>query len=165
MSQIYSATFVAQTVTAATLYELFSLKLATGNSARLIALYLSQNALAQDANDTQITYQIKSGYATQVTTGGTSVTPQAGSREGTSTTVTAYYLTTATSTGGTAVTRHSDAFNDRAGLVFIPTPEQGEALQWGQTGAADVLQVELSTTSTTKTYTTGFNGTIYWAEN
>jgi hypothetical protein len=164
MSQIYSACFIGQTVTTATLYEVFSLKLATGCTARLLALYLSQNAVAQDANDAQIAYSIKTGYATQVTTGGTSVTPNAGSREGTGSNVTAYYMTTATSTGGTAVIRHQDAFNDRSGLVFIPTPEMQEALQWGQAGAADVLQVEFPT-SNAKTYTSGFNGTIYWAED
>jgi hypothetical protein len=165
MSVIYQANFVAQTVTASTLYDLFSLSLAAGNTARIVALYLSQNAVAQDANDAQITYQIISGYATQTTTGGTSQTPYANPRDTTTSAVTAYSLTTAIPTGGTAKIRHSDAFNDRAGLVFIPTPEQALALTWGQTGAADVLTVHLSTTSTSKTYTTGFNGTIYWAEN
>jgi hypothetical protein len=164
MSILYSVNFSGLTVTSGTLYELFSLKLASGNIARLIALYLSQNVQAQDANDAQVPYFIKTGYATQVTTGGSSATPASGPRETTTSAVTAYTGCTATSTGGTAVTRHADAFNDRAGLIFIPTPEQQQFLTWGQAGAVDVLQVEIPTANG-KTYTSGFNGTIYWAEN
>lgn len=164
MSIIYSVNFSALTVTTGTLYELFSLKLASGNVASLVALYLSQNAAAQDAGDAMIPYFIKTGYSTQVTTGGSSVTPAAGSRVTTASAVTAFTGCTATSSGGTAVTRHADAFNDRAGLIFIPTPEQQQALSWGQTGAADVLQIEIPTANG-KTYTSGFNGTIFWSEN
>jgi hypothetical protein len=165
MSVLYSASFSAKTFSASTAYDLFSLKSTAGHYNRLVALYLSQNVQAQDANDAQIAYAINSGATTQGS-GGSSLTPVTSPRETTSTNVTARGMDTTQSNTGTIITLHQDAFNDRAGLIFIPTPEMSEAIfKWGGASTATCLTVTVTSTGSTKTYTTGFNGTIYWAED
>src|SRR5580704_3681482 len=111
---VFSARFSLQTLTAATAYDIFSLKAAVGNVCQLLGIDFSQNSAAQDANDAQLAIDIKVGATTQGS-GGTSVTPHSNPWETTSTVVTGHYLDTTQASGGTINTVGSRGFNDRAG--------------------------------------------------
>lgn len=155
---IYSAQFTGVTVSAA--QDLFSLKNASGTVGKLIALYLSQSVKSQDANDAQLAYQIKIGATTQGS-GGSTPSAVSSRFEATTSGMTVHANDTTQANTGTITTPHSDAFNDRAGLVFVPTPDMQDLLTWGG-ATAMCLAVTLSAPS--QTYTSGFNGTIYWVE-
>lgn len=159
MGRMYSARFLGSTVSATTAYDVFSLKTGSSTIAMLHALYLSQNVLAQDANDAQISYEIRIGATTQGSGGGTPASV-ASPRETTTSGVTAHSLDTTQAGTGTIVIPHSDAFNDRAGLIFIPTPRMQELLVWSP---STCLVVAFPNTNS-KTYTSGFNGTVVWEE-
>lgn len=158
MGRIYSAQFTGVTLTSATPQDAFSLKASAATKGKLHALYLSQSVKAQDANDAQIGFQITTGATTQGSGGST---PSAIGPPGDTTTsvMTVHANDTSQANTGTIITPHSDAFNDRAGLVFIPTPEMRELLVWG---VSTMLVVKILSPS--QTYTSGFNGTIYWEE-
>lgn len=161
---LFSARFSLQTLTASTAYDIFSLKLAAGCFAQVIRVDLSQIAVAQDANDAMIQVDIKSGQTTQGS-GGTSVTPHSNPWETTSTNVTARYMDTTPASGGTIDTVGSFGFNDRGGFPNTETPMSADLLKWGNASAAECFTVSISTSGSSKTYTSGFNGTIWWVES
>jgi hypothetical protein len=158
MGRIYSAQFTGVTLTSATPQDAFSLKASAAGKGKLHALFLSQSVKAQDANDAQIGYQITTGATTQGSGGST---PAAVGPAGDTTTsiMTVHANDTTQASAGTIITPHSFAFNDRAGEVFIPTPFMQELLIWG---VSTMLVVKILSPS--QTYTSGFNGTIYWEE-
>jgi hypothetical protein len=160
MGVLYSVEFTASTLTASTPQDAFSLKSAVGTIGRLYALYLSQSVKAQDANDAQIAYQIKIGATTQGSGGGTP-TPVAPRFEGSTSGMTAHTNDTTQASAGTVTIPHSDAFNDRAGLIFIPLPEMRELYTWG---GATAMCLQIAIAAPSQTYTSGFNGTLYWEE-
>lgn len=161
---VFSARFSLQTLTASTAYDIFSLKAAAGNVCQLLGIDFSQNSAAQDANDAQLQVDIKSGATTQGS-GGTSVTPRSNPWETTATVVTARFLDTTVASAGTIITLGSRGFNDRAGWIWIPTPMEADLYKWGTAATATCLTVSMTTSGTTKTFTSGFNGTIWWVEN
>lgn len=160
---LFSARFSLATLTASTAYDIFSLKASAGTPCQMIRLDLSQIALAQDANDAMIQVDVKTGATTQGS-GGTSVTPHSTPWETTTTVVTAHYLDTTQATAGTIITVASFGFNDRAGLVYVPTPTEADLYKWNAAATAECLTVSISTSGSSKTYTSGFNGTIWWVE-
>lgn len=160
MARIFSARFSGVTLTSATAQDAFSLKASATCVGRLIGLYLSQTVKAQDANDAQIGYTVKYGATTQGS-GGSTPTPGSGRDTLATSGMTVHANDTTLANTGTIVTLHDDAFNDRAGLVFIPTPEISELLRWG--GAAACLVIGIDAPS--QTYTSGFKGTIIWEES
>lgn len=159
MGRIYSANFTGATLTSATAQDAFSLKASSTTIGMLHAVYLSQFVKAQDANDAQIAYTIKTGATTQGSGGST---PAANSGRDTTTSGTTIHANdTTVANTGTIITPHSDSFNDRAGLVFIPTPEMRNVLVWSP---STCLVVTLAAAGISQTYTSGFSGTIYWEE-
>jgi hypothetical protein len=158
MGRIYSAQFSGVTLTSATPQDAFSLKASAAGKGKLHALFLSQSVKAQDAGDAQIAYQITTGATTQGS-GGSTPTINEPAGDTTTSIMTAHANDTTQASAGTILTCHSDSFNDRAGLPLVLTPEMRELFVWG---VSTMLVVKILSPS--QTYTSGFNGTIYWEE-
>lgn len=158
MGRIYSAQFTGVTLTSATPQDAFSLKASAATKGKLHAIFLSQSVKAQDANDAQIGYQITTGATTQGS-GGSTPAAVGPAGDTTSSVMTVHANDTTQANTGTIITPHSFSFNDRAGEALILTPEMREIFVWG---VSTMLVVKILSPS--QTYTSGFNGTIYWEE-
>lgn len=159
MGCLYSTQFTGVTLTTGTPQDAFSLKAATTVVGKLHALFLSQSVKAQDANDAQIGFQIAMGATTQGSGGSTPAAVSGRNTLGTSG-MTIHANDTTQASAGTIVIPHTFSFNDRAGEALVLTPEMREIFTWG--GAATCLVVKILSPS--QTYTSGFNGVIYWEE-
>jgi len=123
MSNMYSIEFENITVNAAgTDQEIFSVLPATQKPCILHAIFIDQNTEVGDAEEEMLRWKIVRGHTT-VGSGGAAVTPQKLHPDTAAAGATARINDTTLATAGTAVDLHSGAFNVRAGLIYIPTPE------------------------------------------
>lgn len=120
MSALYSVSFSAVAVTAA--QDAFELSPGTNKSCIIHAIFLSQHSDFGDAQDELLHWMIKRG-ATVSGSGGSSFTPVPLRSGGAASAAAAETNNTTRANTGTISTLHDDAFNVRAGLIWIPTPE------------------------------------------
>lgn len=121
MGRMYAVTFENVAVTAA--QDFFEISPADDKAVLIHGLYLSQASDVGDAADEMLRVKILRGHTTSGS-GGSAPTPaplnsSAGSAAG----FAAEVNNTTIASAGTAVDLHAEAFNIRAGLQFIPTPE------------------------------------------
>lgn len=119
--RFYAVTFEAVAVTAA--QDLFELTPADDKPVLIHGLYLSQSSDVADAAEEMLRVKIIRGHTTGGSGGSTPTpAPLASSANAAAGFVSKVNNTTIAS-AGTAVDLHAEAFNIRAGLVYIPTPE------------------------------------------
>ncbi len=121
MGRMYAVTFEGVAVTVA--QDLFEIIPASNKPVLFHGLYLSQSSDTGDAAEEFLRVTIRRGHTTSGS-GGTTPTPvplpsSAGAAAG----FTAEVNNTTVASAGTAVVLHSETFNIRAGLAYIPTPE------------------------------------------
>lgn len=156
MGQMYSMEFHDVAVTAAgTDQEMFSILPSTQDPVLIHSIYVDVSSEIGDAEEEFLRWKIVRGHLT-VGSGGASVTaiplhPQEGAA-GASCRVND---TTLASTG-TPVDLHSGAFNVRAGLIWIPTPEMRPISK-----NAEFIVVRMLTTVAD---TLQLSGTLYFEE-
>lgn len=156
MGHVHSACFVAVAVTAA--QDAFSILTPAGASIQLLEITLSQSSDFGDAQDELLPWSIKRG-ATSAGSGGSaptiSITPNGGQSPASGCTVHANDTTAANT--GTIYTLKADAFNVRAGLIWMPTPKITE-LFFVAPSTRIVLGIAAPADSLT------MHGTITWEE-
>lgn len=152
--RIYSVVFTGVAVTVA--QDFFEVTPADDKPIEIIALYLSQYSDFKDAEDELISYSIIRGFTTSGS-GGSAPTPRPVNRSDAAAGFACEVNNTTKATTGTTHTLHQDAFNVRAGLIFIPTPEMSIAASQADTTIVvrlDVAPVDSLT----------MNGTLYVRE-
>jgi hypothetical protein len=117
---LYAATF--ENVTVSAIQDLFEVVASSGGPLRIHAIYLAQTSDVGDAAEEILRVRILRGYTTSGS-GGSSVTPTPLRSGGTAFGGTCEANNTTVANTGTPVTCHVDAFNIRAGWVYVPTPE------------------------------------------
>lgn len=153
---VYSLEFENVSVTAAgTDQEMFSLLPATQKPCKLHGIWIDQNTEVGDAEEEMLRWKIIRGHTT-VGSGGSSVTPQKIHPDSPAAGATCRINDTTLASAGTAVDLHSGAFNVRAGLIYIPTPEI--RIVWKN---AEYLVVRMLSTVTD---TLSLSGTLYFEE-
>ncbi len=120
MSRLYAVTFSGVAVTVA--QDLLSILPATQKPCVLHAVYLSQSSDYGDAEEEQLRIALVRGHTT-APSGGSAFTPIALNPSGAAAGVTARTNDTVIASAGTGVNLHVEAFNVRAGWVYLPTPE------------------------------------------
>jgi len=121
MGRMYSVSFEAVAVTAA--QDFFEISPADDKPVLVHGLYLSQASDVGDAADEMLRIKILRGHTTSGS-GGSAPTPAPlQSSAGTAAGFAAEVNNTTIASAGTAVDLHAEAFNIRAGLQYIPTPE------------------------------------------
>lgn len=130
MARRYAVIFDAVAVTAA--QDLFSIAPGDDKPVNIHALYISQTTELGDAAEEQLRVNIIRGHIT-VGSLGTAVTPVPLDPGDPVAGFTARANDTTIASAGTPVTLHADAFNVRAGMVYIPTPETRIAASQAQT--------------------------------
>ena len=120
MSRFFSVVFEAVAVTAA--QDLIAVAAGSTKSLKLHSVVIGQSSDAGDAQDELLRIRIVTGHTT-VGSGGSSFTPSPLDNTSTSSFTSRINDTTAASSG-TAVTKHADCFNVRAGWAYRPTPEE-----------------------------------------
>lgn len=121
MGRMYAVTFENVAVTAA--QDFFEISPADDKPVLIHAIYLSQSTDVGDAAEEMLRVTIKRGHTTSGS-GGSAPTPAPlGSSAGAAAGFTAEVNNTTIASAGTAVDLHAEAFNIRAGLAYIPTPE------------------------------------------
>lgn len=150
-------TGVVEAVSVSAIQDFFYLKAGATWPVRLLGLEIFQtgNSDVGDAQEEMLRWQIKIG-ATTAGSGGSSVTPRNGRGNTANTTVRAN--DTSQATGGTALTCFSSAFNIRAGLIWMPTPEMSEVFVCP---AATVIQIAFPAAPADAVT---FSGTVYFEE-
>ena len=156
MSNMYSIEFENITVNAAgTDQEIFSVLPATQKPCILYAIFIDQNTEVGDAEEEMLRWKIVRGHTT-VGSGGAAVTPQKLNPDAPTAGASCRVNDTTLQTAGTAVDLHSGAFNVRAGLIFIPTPEM--RITWKN---AEFLAVRMLSTVGDDL---SMSGTLYFEE-
>jgi hypothetical protein len=123
MGHLYTVEFENVTVTAAgTDQDLFSILPATQKPVCLHAVFLSQSSEVGDAAEEILRIKIIRGHTT-VGSGGSSATAQKVHPDSPTAGATCRVNDTTPASAGTAVDLHSDAWNVRAGWIYVPTPE------------------------------------------
>src|SRR5688500_6149223 len=117
---LYAASFENVSVTA--IQDLFEIVAAAGGPLRIHAIYLGQTSDVGDAAEEILRVRILRGHTTSGS-GGSTVTPAPLRSAGTAFGGTCEANNTTPATAGSPVTCHVDAFNIRAGWVYVPTPE------------------------------------------
>lgn len=151
--RMYTVAFNAVSVSAA--QDVFEITPADDKPCVIHAVYLGQYSDAGDAQDELLGWQIIRGYTTSGS-GGSAPTPRPTNRSDAAAGFTAEVNNTTVATTGTTHTLHSDAFNVRAGLVWIPTPEMRPTVSQADT----TLVVRITAPADAVT----LNGTLYVEE-
>ncbi len=121
MGRMYAVTFENVAVTAA--QDFFEISPADDRPVLIHAIYLSQSTDVGDAAEEMLRVKIIRGHTTGGS-GGTTPTPTPlSSSAGAAAGFTAEVNNTTIASAGTTVDLHAEAFNIRAGLAYIPTPE------------------------------------------
>lgn len=120
MSRMYTVSFTEVAVTAA--QDLFEIVAAAGKNCRIHAVVLAQITETGDAAEEELSILFKSGQ-TSSGSGGSAPTPVPTNVTDAAAGFTAETNNTTQASGGTIVTHHADAWNVRAGYVWIP-PEK-----------------------------------------
>lgn len=120
MGRMYTATFANVSVTAQ--QDLISILCTAATPVKLHAFFLAQSSDAGDAQDEMLRVRIQRGMTT-VGSGGGTMTPCDIQNSGTAAVSTARINDTTPASAGTITIVHEDAFNVRAGWVWMPTPE------------------------------------------
>ena len=159
MGRMYSAQFTGVNIAAA--QDLFSIKSPTSGYGILHAVFVGQTTREGDAAEENLAWYIKSG-ATTIGSGGSdpaAVPIMLGDAAATG--VPAANDTVEASVG-TIVTHHSDVFNNRVGLIYIPTPEM--RIHFGELVAGTATYFEVGLLTVPAAALTDSHGTIYWEE-
>lgn len=126
MGRVYVVEFENASITNANGdYDLFYVAPADDKPVRILACYLAVISELGDAQEEWLRIRIIRGY-TSASSGGNSITnANLGRTNATDADAgfTARTVDTTVATTGTVYTLHSDAFNVRAGWVYLPTPE------------------------------------------
>lgn len=129
----YSVIFENVTVaTASGDQDLFALTPADDKPISLLGIYLAQISDVGDAAEEMLRIEIVRGHAT-VGSGGSAPTPIPMDPNDAAAACTARVNDTTLTSAGTAVVLHADAFNIRAGWVYIPTPDFAPSCTQAQT--------------------------------
>jgi hypothetical protein len=136
MSRIYTVEFEAVAVTAQV--DFFEITPADDKPCRILALFLSQSSDVGDAAEEILRYRIIRGHTTSGS-GGAAPTPVVLGPIEAAAGFTAETNNTTIASVGTVTNLHSDAFNIRAGLQLVLTPE----MQWGVSQANTTIVVRL----------------------
>lgn len=156
----YSVSFDNVAVTTAV--DFFELNPAADKPIMVTGVYIGQTNRTGDANEDMLRWSVVRFTGATLTSGsgGTSPTPVAlGPGDPAASFTAEANNTTVATTTGTNVTIHADAFNTRAGLVWVPTPEQWPvAIDSGGNGVLLIRLLEAPAASTT------FSGTVYIQE-
>lgn len=120
MARTYAATFSQVAVTA--VQDFFEITPATDKPVEIVAVHISQSSDAADAQDEMLSVEIVRGNTTSGSTGST-VTPRPLDQNDTAAGATVEANNTTKASAGTEHRVHSESFNVRAGLVYIPVPE------------------------------------------
>lgn len=134
--RMYTVIFAGVAVTAA--QDLFELVAAAGKPCLIHAIYVEQSSDAGDAQDEQLQWAIKSGQSTSGS-GGSAPTPNPTNPTDAAAGLTAEANNTTKASAGTIITHHSGAFNVRAGLVYIPTPEMRIVISGGRRATVELV--------------------------
>jgi len=152
--RVFTVEFEAVAVTAA--QDFFEIDAAAGKPVKLLALFLSQSSDVGDAAEEILRWRVIRGHTTSGS-GGSAPTPRPVNPSDAAAGFTAEVNNTTIASAGTAVNLHSDAFNIRTGLPFIPTPEMQL-----QTSEANLIVVRLMAAPTDSLT---MSGTLYVAED
>lgn len=136
MGRMYSVQFENVAVTA--VQDFFSFTAADDKPIRLHAVYLSQSTEMGDAAEEFLRVQIGRGHTTAGSVG-TAPTSQPLDPSDSASGFTTRANDTTIASGGTNNIMHSETFNVRAGLLYLPTP----MMQPSTTQAAGLLVVRL----------------------
>lgn len=121
MGRMYAVVFDNVTVTAG--QDLFEVTPADDKAVLIHAVYLSQSSDVGDAQEELLRVTIKRGHTTGGSSGSTFTPVPLSSSAGAAFGGIAKTNNTTVATSGTAVLLHAEAFNVRAGMAYIPTPE------------------------------------------
>lgn len=130
MGRIYAVEFEGQAVSAQV--DFFEIQPADDKPCIIHALYLSQSSDVGDSAEEILRVQIIRGH-TSSGSGGSSYTPRALNPDDAAAGFTAETLNTTIASAGTTNNLHSEAFNIRTGLAYIPTPETRPMAKQGNT--------------------------------
>ena len=160
MGRMYSAQFTGVNIAAA--QDLFSISSPTSGYGILHAVFIGQTTREGDAAEENLAWYIKSG-ATTIGSGGSdpAAVKVGGLGDAVATGVPAANDTTEAS-AGTIVTHHSDVFNNRVGLIYVPTPEM--RIHFGELVAGTTTYFEVGLLTVPAAALTDSHGTIYWEE-
>ena len=147
--RIYTVTFSAVAVSAA--QDLFEITPADDKPVEIVGIELGQSSDAGDAMDELLQISIIRGF-TASGSGGSAPTPAPLSPADTAAGFTAEVNNTTLANTGTTTTLHSDAFNVRAGWVYIPPLDARPVVNQGNTSLV------VRTTAPADSVT--FNGTM-----
>lgn len=153
MGRMYTAQFSGVVVSAQ--QDFFEINAAATKIVILHAIYLTQSTEVGDAAEEMLQVLIKRG-ATTSGSGGSAPTAVAMDPQDPAFAGTVEANNTTKATAGTIVTLHSECFNERAGWVYLPTPEMRLFIP-----PSGRLTVELATTPADALT---MNGTIYFEE-
>lgn len=120
MGRVYTVQFENVAVTED--QDLFEISPADDKPVRLLALYLSQSTETGDAAEEMMRIQVIRGHSTGGS-GGSAPTPAPIDPDSPAAGFAAEVNNTTIASAGTGVVLHSEAFNVRAGLALIWTPE------------------------------------------
>lgn len=120
MGRMYAVTFENVSVSAA--QDLFEIAPADDKPCIVHAIHLAQISDVGDAAEEMLRLEIIRGYTTSGS-GGSAATPAALNPNDPAASFAAEINNTTLANTGTVVVLHADAFNIRAGWVYIPTPE------------------------------------------
>lgn len=149
MGRTYAVTFNAVALTAAA--DLFEITPADDKPCEVVSIYIGQTTEAGDAADEMLGVQIIRGFTTSGS-GGSAATPTPLRPADTAAGFTAEVNNTTLANTGTTTTLHSDAFNVRAGWVYIPPLDARPVVNQGNT------TLVVRTTAPADSVT--FNGTL-----
>lgn len=141
MSRMYACTFDLTAVTAA-IFDVFEFTPADDKPIVLHAVFLGQTTELGDAQEEQFEWSIRRG-GTAMSTGSGGTSAAAGvalDASGAASGFTFEAMNTTEATFTTGVKLHSDSFNLRTGLQFIPTPEMRIACS--QANGGMVVRIE-----------------------
>lgn len=158
MGRMFTAQFTGVNIAAA--QDLFSIASPTRGHAILHAVFIGQTTREGDSAEEILAWYIKSG-ATTVGSGG-SDPANVPTQFGDVATGDARANDTTEASAGTIVTHHSDVFNNRIGLVYIPTPEM--RFEWGELAAGTTTYLEVGLLTVPSAALTDSHGTVYWEE-
>jgi len=130
MGRVYSVNFENVAVSAA--QDFFEISPADDKPVRFLGLFLSQSTELGDAAEEMLRVQVLRGHSTSGS-GGSAQTPVPIDPHSPAAGCAAEVNNTTIASAGTAVILHSEAFNVRAGMALIWTPEMAPIARQGDT--------------------------------
>ena len=158
MAGIYSAQFTNVGVTVA--QDFFGISSPTSGSGILLACFISQTTETGDSEEEMLHWYIKTG-ATTVGSGGSDPANVPTRLGMPAATADARANDTTEASAGTIVTHHSETFNIRVGLQYMPIPEL--RIWWGELAAGTTTHLEVGLTTVPADSIT-MSGVVYWEE-